>query len=562
MKEVPILVVGAGLSGLMMAAQLLRFGVQPMIIDKSLGPDGDQGYIFLSSKSMELLDQMGILKDLLPQGRRYSQLDFENGRQLVDLEKELETVTRFPFILNLPKVHLKRALMGYLTSNACKIRWGLELRAAVEDEQGAWVTLQRTDPVSDSGTGEGAARTEGSAAEDLPKGEEWRVEWLIGADGSESLVRKSLGIGVERKDFSEYLLRAELLLERDGQLTDLPQEVAAEVPVRLFRQEGRWVNLLPLSGSGRYLLMCSIPNKAYQHPSARSLQTFLQNIIGPLPPGQQLTPIPKTIRVEKLGTFRTPRNSGRCCFLIGEAASGLQGVTRHGNANGMLDAWNLGWKLAGVVQGQMDKRVLLSFHQERHQANNLEALSLFGEVMSMRHRLPGIIQKLDHLLIHRTFANAVSRKSTLLQLSALTQNYRHSTPSLHYSSSVRIKAGDRFPFLPIYNEKDNMWTDTHQAFRKNMLVLVILGRLSQQSLHILGQWIKQKYPHGLGLYYLPYSKRNHAAFEAFEMTESMSQGVLVRPDMHIAYMSNSLNIALFDNYLEKMLGWKLTRQFD
>ena len=550
MKEAPVLIVGAGLSGLMMAAQLLRFGVQPMIIDKGLGPDGDQGYIFLNPKSMELLDQLGLLKDLLQQGLRYSQLDFENGRQFIDLEKELETATRFPFILNLPTVHLKRALMGYLTSNACKIGWGLELRAAVEDDQGAWVTLERTDLGGGSG-GSGGGGTE-----------EWRAEWLIGADGSESLVRRSLGIGAERKDFSEYLLRAELLLERDAQLADLPQEVATEVPVRLFRQEGRWVNLLPLSGSGRYLLMCSIPNTVYNNPSARSLQTFLQSIIGPLPPGQQLTPIPKTIRVERLGTFRAQRNSGRCCFLIGDAASGLQSVTRHGNATGMLDAWNLGWKLAGVVQGQMDKRVLLSFHQERQQANNLEPLSLFGQVMSMRHRLPGIVQKLDHLLVHRTFGKPESRKATLLQLSGLTQNYRHATPSLHYSSSVRIKAGDRFPFLPIYNEKDNVWTDTHQAFRKNMLVLVILGSLSQQSLHILGQWIKQKYPHGLGLYYLPYSKRNHAAFEAFEMTESMSQGVLVRPDMHIAYMSNSLNIALFDNYLEKMLGWKLTRQFE
>lgn len=540
MREVPVLIVGAGLSGLMMAAQLLRFGVQPMIIDKGLGPDGDQGYVFLGPKNMELLDQIGVLEELLAQGVQYSQLDFENGRQFIDLEKELETATRFPFILNLPTVCLKRALMGYLTRNACKIHWGFELRTVAEDDHGAVI----------------------SAAEGLSVAEEWRAEWLIGADGSESLVRRSLGIGVERKDFSEYLLRAELLLERDAQVADLPQEVATEVPVRLFRQEGRWVNLLPLSGGGRYLLMCSIPNTVYNNPSARSLQTFLQSIIGPLPPGQQLTPIPKTIRVERLGTFRAQRNSGRCCFLIGDAASGLQSVTRHGNANGMLDAWNLGWKLAGVVQGQMDKRVLLSFHQERQQANNLEPLSLFGQVMSMRHRLPGIVQKLDHLLAHRTFGKPESRKATLLQLSGLTQNYRHATPSLHYSSSVRIKAGDRFPFLSIYNEKDNVWTDTHQAFRKNMLVLVILGSLSQQSLHILGQWIKQKYPHGLGLYYLPYSKRNHAAFEAFEMTESMSQGVLVRPDMHIAYMSNSLNIALFDNYLEKMLGWKLTRQFE
>lgn len=542
MKHESVLIVGAGLSGLMMAAQLLRFGVQPMIIDQKLGPDKEQGYTFLGAKSLEMLDQLGVLEDLLKQGVRYSQIDIEKGRQFIDLEKELETVTKFPFLLNLPTARLKQALMAFLTSNACTIRWGTALRAAIEDDQGVWAILERTD----GGVGK----------------EEWKVDWLIGADGPESLVRGSLGIGVERTHYSGHLLRAELLLEQNLHTTDLPHEHNKDAPIRLFRQGGQWISLFPLSGSGRYLLMGNIPSAQYNRSPARSLHAFLQTIIGPLPPGQELKPIPKTIRMEGIDTFRAQRNSGRYCFLIGDAASGPQELTGLGNVDGLLDAWNLGWKLAGVVQGRMDKKVLLSFRKERNPHHSLAPLSLFGQALTICRRLPKILRKLEPFMVRRTFAQPAQRKSTLFQLSGLIGHYRHSPLSLHYSSSVRIKAGDRFPYLPVYNEKEKTWTDTHRAIQKNGLVLVVLGRLSQQSLHILSQWVQQKYPQGLGLYYLPYSNRNRAIFEAFDMPETTAQGILVRPDMHIAYMSNSLSIALFDNYLAEILGWKLYRQFE
>lgn len=554
MKHGPILIVGAGLSGLMMAAQLLRFGVQPVIIDRKLGPDKEQGHTFLGAKNLELLDQLGILEDLLQQGVRYSQIAIERGRQSIDLEKELGAVTHFPFLLHLPTARLKQALVAFLTRNACKIRWGTALGAATEDDQGVSVNLESADGRSG--------------------GEEWRVDWLIGADGPDSLVRRSLGIGVEQVHYSGYLLRAELLLEQDPhnpynshdphdpRAADLPHEYSKVAPIRLFRQRGQWVSLFPLSGNGRYLLMGNIPSAVYNRSPARSLQAFLQAIIGPLPPGQTLRPIPKTIRMEAMGTFRAQRNSGRCCFLIGDAASGPLELTGPGNANGLLDAWNLGWKLAGVVQGRMDKKVLLSFLRERNPQHSLDSLSLFGQVLAIRHRLPRIFQKLEPFLVRRAFARPAQRRSTLFQLSGLTPHYRHSPLSLHYSSSTGIRAGDRFPYLPVYNEKEKTWTDTHRAIRKNGLVLVILGRLSQQSLHILSQWVQQKYPQGLGLYYLPYSNRNRVIFEAFDMPENTAQGILVRPDMHIAYMSNSLSIALFDNYLAEILGWKLYRQFE
>src|SRR5690606_29842388 len=112
----------------MMAAQLLRFGVQPMIIDRSLGPEGEQGYTILQPRNLELLAQLGLLEELLKFGVPYSHLDFEHGRHVIDLEKEMGRDTRYPFLLNLPTARIKQALMTYLTNGACKIHWGTELQ--------------------------------------------------------------------------------------------------------------------------------------------------------------------------------------------------------------------------------------------------------------------------------------------------------------------------------------------------------------------------------------------------------------------------------------------------
>lgn len=546
MKHTPILIVGAGLSGLMMAAQLLRFGVQPMIIDRSLGPEGEQGYAFLEPRNLELLEQLGLLEELLKFGVPYSHLDFEHGGHVLDLKKELGEDTRFPFLLNLPTVRIKQALMAYLTNGACKIHWDTELQKLSEGDHGIQLLLKRDGDVT-------------------PVMEEWRADWVVGADGPDSLTRKDLGINVERQTYAEQLLRAELLLEKDAATTELLQEQNDTGPVRLFRQNGQWVSLFPLRGTDRYLLMCSIPAGQQGRTSARSLQSFLQMIIGPLPPGQTLTPIPKTIQIEDSGTFRAHKIAGRRSFLVGEAAGGYQHLTGLANVRGWQDAWNLGWKLAAVVQGRMGKKVLLSYQEEHGSLQIADSLPVLGQALNIRQQLPKTLRFLEPFWVSRFIRHkpGIGKHKTLSgRLSGLYQHYRHARLSVHYSPSALIKAGDRFPYLAIYNERELRWTNTHEAIRKNTLVLVVLGTMSQPALHTLSQWIKQKYPQGLGIFYLPYSERNKAVFEAFEMKETHCQGVLVRPDMHIAYLSNALNIAVFDNYLAEILDWNLYRQFE
>jgi 2-polyprenyl-6-methoxyphenol hydroxylase-like FAD-dependent oxidoreductase len=58
-QHTSVLIVGAGPSGLMMAAQLLRHGVQPIIIDSKQGPTDQSKALAVQARSLEIYRQMG-----------------------------------------------------------------------------------------------------------------------------------------------------------------------------------------------------------------------------------------------------------------------------------------------------------------------------------------------------------------------------------------------------------------------------------------------------------------------------------------------------------------------
>ena len=65
-----VLIVGAGPSGLMMAAQLLRNGIQPVIIDSKQGPTTESKALAVQARSLEIYRQMGIIDPVIANGKK------------------------------------------------------------------------------------------------------------------------------------------------------------------------------------------------------------------------------------------------------------------------------------------------------------------------------------------------------------------------------------------------------------------------------------------------------------------------------------------------------------
>ena len=91
-------------------------------------------------------------------------------------------------------------------------------------------------------------------------------------------------------------------------------------------------------------------------------------------------------------------------------------------------------------------------------------------------------------------------------------SYRHSSINLHMSQANKIRAGDRLPYLKIFDEKKQQETDLHKWCSKPGFTLIVLGKLSEPDLFMMAKWITQKYPALLNFFYLPSSAKNELCF--------------------------------------------------
>ena len=71
-----VLIVGAGPTGLMAANQLNRFGVDFIIIDSKSGPTEQSRAIAVTSRSLEIYQQMGLSDEILEHGQRINSFNF------------------------------------------------------------------------------------------------------------------------------------------------------------------------------------------------------------------------------------------------------------------------------------------------------------------------------------------------------------------------------------------------------------------------------------------------------------------------------------------------------
>ncbi len=331
MGDTQVLIVGAGPTGLTLACELLRRGVRARVIDKALEPATTSRALAIHSRTLEVLEGLGLAETLVARGNRLHDANaYAHGQRIVRVSFD-ELDSPFPFVLAISQAETEALLRRRLEDLGGKVERGLALTGLAQDPEGVTATLAR----------------EGGASEAA------RARWIVGCDGAHSAVRKALAVPFEGEALEERFALADVRVD-----WTLPDD---ELHV-FFSEDGPLLVVPMQGGRKRVIALVGDDDGDDRHPPTLEDMQALVDARGPA--GMKLSEPTWTssfgIHERIVPTYRRGR-----VFLAGDAAHIHSPVGGQGMNTGIHDAVNLAWKLALVVQGRAKDGLLDSYHAER-----------------------------------------------------------------------------------------------------------------------------------------------------------------------------------------------------
>ena len=318
-SEHEVVIAGGGPTGLMLAGELALAGVDVAIVEqrttRELAGSRAGG---LHARSLEVLDQRGIVDRFLAEGQTHPKVGFHVPLDIGDFP------TRHNYLLALRQKHIERLLADWVEELNVPVYRGREVLGIVHVENGV-----------DVSTSEGA---------------NMRAGWLVGCDGGRSRVRKSAGIDFPGWEASTSWLIAGVRM--------------TQPPVLGFRQDssGRHAMALLEDGETVGVVLAGQDPRATAAPSLHDLAGALTAAYGTDFGAHAPTWISRfSDAARQAAAYRKGR-----VLLAGDAAHIHSPMGGQGLNLGIQDAVNLGWKLAQVAKRISPESLLDTYQSERH----------------------------------------------------------------------------------------------------------------------------------------------------------------------------------------------------
>ena len=333
MTRTPVLIVGAGPTGLVLALWLTRSGVSVRIIDAAAEPGTTSRALGVQARTLELYRQLGIAQEVVDAGNIVQAVNLWSGDSLrarIQFGNLSVGMSPFPYLLIYPQDEHEELLIRHLDALGVHVERNTKLAGFVQDADGVRATLT------------------------LPDGSESECDasYIAGCDGAHSKVRETLGIGFPGGTYAELFYVANV--DASGPFDTREPYVSID--------GADFVAIFPLRAEGRVRLIGRVREAPGDDPHAVTFADVSMNAIGRMHLVISKVNWFSTYKVHHrvVNSFRTGR-----AFLLGDAAHIHSPVGGQGMNTGIGDAINLAWKLAAVLKGEAAAPLLDSYEPER-----------------------------------------------------------------------------------------------------------------------------------------------------------------------------------------------------
>ncbi|SNV77903.1 acihydroxylase [Mycolicibacter terrae] len=347
--DYPVVIAGAGPNGLMLACELALAGIQPVVLDGLPGPSSEPKANGLVGQVVRMLDLRGLYN-------RFSGDDqpphpvpaWMFSGMTLDLSLSFTGARANPmYAMPVPQPRLVRLLLDRADELGVQVRWGHELTGLYARDDAVTATVSSPD-------GDYALAT----------------DYLVGADGGRSVVRKKVGIDFPGTTAQTVSRLAHVQIPESLRSTDRSLQIPGfgRISHGHNRFDRGLVIFAELEPERALLGTLEFGRSTEDGPmTIAELRQSLQRILGAdIAFDEPSGPGPHALRrIEGQNSRQAERYRAGRVLLLGDAAHVHSAMGGPGLNLGLQDTANLGWKLAAEINGWAPDGLLDSYETER-----------------------------------------------------------------------------------------------------------------------------------------------------------------------------------------------------